>query len=144
MIVLDTNVVSELMRPEPRPSVLMRVNDVPPADVFITAITAAELHYGVARMPEGTRKRVLQTRIAELLTVDFDRQILPFDGTAAAHYGDLVVNRARIGRPIGMADAQIAAICLTWRAQLLTRNIRGFDDTGVDAVDPWADSSGPN
>lgn len=137
MIVLDTNVVSELMRTAPEPGVASWVDRFPAAEVLVTAVTAAELMYGVARLPDGHRKRELHTRVEELLTEDFQDQILPFDAPAATHYAEIVASRERAGRPISMADAQIAAICRNWSAGLATRNVDDFVDTGVDAVNPW-------
>lgn len=137
MIVLDTNVVSELMRGTPEPNVVMWVDRMVASDVMITAITAAELMYGVARLPEGRRKRDLDNLVRGLLAEDFEGQVLSFDEPAAMHYAEVVAHRERTGRPISMADAQIAAICRNWNAALATRNIDDFADTGVDAVNPW-------
>ncbi|BBX96690.1 type II toxin-antitoxin system VapC family toxin [Mycobacterium lacus] len=138
MIVLDTNVVSELMRHAPEPAVVSWVDGFSAADVVLTVVTAAELMCGVARLPEGSRKRELHTKVEGLLTEDFRDQILPFDAQAATHYGEIVAAREQIGRPISMADAQIAAICRCWSAGLGTRNVDDFADTGIDAVNPWA------
>jgi len=137
VIVLDTNVVSELMRKAPEPRVVSWVDKFSASDVLVTAITAAELIYGVARLPEGRRKGELGIKVEALLTEDFKDQILPFDALAATHYADIVASRERAGRPINMADGQIAAICRNWSAGLATRNINDFADTGVDAVNPW-------
>ncbi len=137
MIVLDTNVVSELMRKAPEPRVVSWVDRFSVSDVLVTAVTAAELKYGVARLPKGRRKRELQAKIEGLLTEDFEDQILPFDAPAATHYAEIVASRERAGRPISMADAQIAAICRNWSAGLATRNVDDFVDAGVDAVNPW-------
>lgn len=137
MIVLDTNVVSELMRKAAEPRVVSWVDGFSAADVLVTAVTAAELMYGVARLPHGRRKRELRIKVEGLLTEDFEDHILPFDAPAASHYADIVSSRERGGRPISMADAQIAAICRHWSAGLATRNVDDFVDTGVDAVNPW-------
>ena len=137
MIVLDTNVVSELMRQAPEPGVVSWVDKFSAADVLVTAVTAAELMYGVARLPDGRRKRDLNTKVEGLLTEDFRDQILPFDAPAATHYAEIVAARDCAGRPISMADAQIAAICRNWSIGLATRNVEDFVDTGVDAVNPW-------
>ncbi len=137
MIVLDTNVVSELMRLAPEPAVGRWVDRFPAGDVFVTAVTAAELMYGVARLPEGRRKQELFAKIDGLLTEDFRDQVLAFDGLAATHYADIVSSRERAGRPISMADAQTAAICRSWSAELATRNVDDFVDTGVPLVNPW-------
>lgn len=140
MIVLDTNVVSELMRTTPDPRVIGWVDALAAADVFVTAVTAAELMYGVARLPDGRRKQQLVAKVGALLDEDFNDQVLPFDGWAAADYADIVASRERAGRPISMADAQIAAICRRWSAGLATRNVGDFRNTAVRVVNPWGDS----
>lgn len=137
MIVLDTNVISELMRQAPDDGVVRWVDRYPSDEVFITAVTAAELAYGVARLPDGQRKTVLAARISELLTEDFQDQILPFDGVAAEHYAQIAATREAAGHPIGMADAQIAAICRRFAACLATRNVKDFVDTGIAVLNPW-------
>ena len=137
MIVLDTNVVSELMRTAPDSGVVNCVDSFPASEVFVTAVTAAELLYGVARLPDSRRRRELHTMVGGLLAEDFRDRILPFDAVAATHYAELVSARERLGRPISMADAQIAAICRNWRAVLATRNIDDFVDAGVDTMNPW-------
>lgn len=137
MIVLDTNVVAELMRQAPESGVAGWVDRFPVEDVFVTAVTAAELRYGVARLPEGRRKRELFAKVDGLLAEDFQDQVLPFDELAATHYADVVASRERAGRPISMADAQTAAICRNWSADLATRNVNDFVDTGVHVVNPW-------
>jgi toxin FitB len=137
VIVLDTNVVSELMRKAPEPRVVCWVDGFSASDVLVTAVTAADLMYSVARMPQGRRKRELHIKVEGLLTEDFQDQILPFDAPAATHYAEIVASRERAGRPISMGDAQIAAICRNWSARLATRNVDDFVDTGVDAVNPW-------
>lgn len=137
MIVLDTNVVSELIRKAPEPRVASWVDRFSASDVLVTAVTAAELMFGVARLPEGRRKRELHITVEGLLAEDFEDQILPFDAPAATHYAEIVAARERAGRPISMADAQIAAICRNWSAGLATRNVHDFVDTGVHAVNPW-------
>lgn len=137
MIVVDTNVLSELMRKVPAAGVIRWVDTFDPADVFVTAVTAAELMYGVARLPEGRRKRDLSVKVGALLAEDFADQVLPFDGLAVVHYADIVASRERSGRPISMADAQTAAICRQWAADVATRNVADFIDTGVRVVNPW-------
>jgi toxin FitB len=137
VIVLDTNVVSELMRKVPASDVIRWVDAFNPADVFITAVTAAELMYGVARLPEVRRKQDLSVKVGALLAEDFADQVLPFDWLAAVHYADIVALRERAGRPISMADSQTAAICRQWAADVATRNVADFIDTGVRVINPW-------
>lgn len=137
MIVWDTNVVSELMRPEPHERVVGWTDRQPVSEVFITAITLAELWYGIGRLPTGRRRNELVEVFDDMLTEDFAGRVLAFDDVAAAHYADLVVERERRGRPISMADAQIAAICRSHGATIATRNVDDFANVGVDLVNPW-------
>jgi predicted nucleic acid-binding protein len=137
VIVLDTNVISELARRAPDPGVLSWLDCLEVSDVATTAVTAAELRYGVARLPEGHRKRELAVVIRGILTEDFHGRVLPFDEHASVRYADIVADRERIGRPIGVADAQIAAICRDSGTPLATRNTADFEETGVELVNPW-------
>ena len=139
MIVLDTNVVSELMRPTPAIEVVDWVANQLVSESYLTAITLGELLYGVARLPDGRRKIELAELIDAMVTDDFEHRVAPFDETAAAHYADIVVRRERSGRPISTADAQIAAICRSHGAVLATRNVDDFTDTGISVVNPWTD-----
>ncbi|QWF82971.1 type II toxin-antitoxin system VapC family toxin [Amycolatopsis sp. CA-230715] len=141
MIVLDTNVVSELMRQAPDDAVVGWVDRYPADEVFISAVTAAELTYGVARLPDGRRKAVLAAKVTELLSEDFHDQILPFDVVAARYYGEIAAEREEQCLPISMADAQIAAVCRRFVACLATRNIKDFVGTGITVLDPWGDAS---
>jgi predicted nucleic acid-binding protein len=137
MIVLDTNVVSELMRAAPAVSVVDWVDNLVATDVHLTAVTVAELLYGVARLAEGRRKDDLAQQIEAMLIEDFDHRVLAFDEFAAAHYADIVARRERMGRPISTADAQIAATCRSHDAVLATRNVDDFADTGITIDNPW-------
>jgi predicted nucleic acid-binding protein len=135
VIVLDTNVISELTRPAPNEAVLAWVDAQ--ADVAITATTVAELLYGVVRLPDGERKSRLKDGISKMIDGRLRDRILAFDHAAATHYAEIVAGRDEIGRPIAMADAQIAAICRLRRATLGTRNVRDFESTGIAVVNPW-------
>jgi hypothetical protein len=137
VIVLDTNVISELARQAPDPGALSWLDSLEVSDVATTAVTAAELRYGVARLPDGHRKRELTVVIRGILTEDFHGRVLPFDERASMRYAEIVTGRERIGRPIGVADAQIAAICRDLGAILATRNTTGFEEAGVELIDPW-------
>lgn len=137
MIVVDTNVVSELTRKAPAPQVISWLDSLAAGEVSTTAVTAAELLNGVARLPDGRRKTELSAAIRGLLGVDFAGRVLPFDAPAASRYADIVAHRERLGRAIGIADAQIAAICGTAGATLATRNTGDFRETGIELVDPW-------
>lgn len=136
MIVLDTNVVSELMRASPAAAVASWVWQQARGSLVTTAITIAEIRYGLARLPAGRRTTRLQETAEEALAT-FPSQVLPFDQAAAVHYGDIAAARERIGRPIDAFDAQIAAISRAHRARLATRNTKDFVETGVRLVDPW-------
>jgi predicted nucleic acid-binding protein len=136
MIILDTNVISELMRPSPASAVLGWLRQWTSAELFTTAITVAEIRYGIARLPEGRRKDDLG-RVADEVFTAFPDQVLPFDLKAAATYADLVAYCERIGSPIDGFDGQIAAICQIHGALLATRNIKDDHNTGLTTVDPW-------
>ncbi|MFC6707331.1 type II toxin-antitoxin system VapC family toxin [Flexivirga alba] len=134
IVVIDTNVVSEMMRLEPDLAVMEWVGRV--GRLHTTAITVAEVEHGIARLPAGRRKERLAAVAAEVFA-DFGELILPFDAPAGHRYGRIVADRERAGRPITTADAQIAAICASAKATLATRNTRDFDGTGVSLVNPW-------
>jgi predicted nucleic acid-binding protein len=136
MIVLDTNVVSELMRGTPEPSVITWLGQQRSAELFTTAVTLAEVRYGIARLPDGRRKNDLAQAADEVFSA-FPEQVLPFDAVAAATYADVVTDRDKAGQPIDGFDAQIAAICRSRNATLATRNTKDFHQTGVELVDPW-------
>jgi toxin FitB len=137
VIVLDTSVISELARQVPDVRALSWLDSLEISDVATTAITAAELRYGLARLPDGRRKRELTLVIRGILTEDFHGRVLPFDEGSSVQCADIVANRQRIGRPIGVADAQIASICRDVGAVLATRNTTDFEETGVELVNPW-------
>jgi predicted nucleic acid-binding protein len=141
LIVLDTNVISELVRPAPKLAVLEWVDAQD--GVAITATTAGELLHGVARLPDGARKSGLADAIQEMLDGPLRGNVLAFDRTAAAHYGEIVAAREAAGRPISIADAQIAAICRSRGATLGTRNVRDFESVGITAVNPWDEPAPP-
>jgi toxin FitB len=137
VIILDTNVLSELSRQDPSERVLSWLDAQPTDQTATTAVTAAELRYGVARLPEGRRKAALAGVIRGILDDDLAGRVEPFDAAAAVHYAIIVSDRERAGRPISVADAQIASICRSLRAALATRNTGDFEDTGIQLIDPW-------
>jgi toxin FitB len=136
MIVADTNVVSELMRPSPFPAVRDWARRQPAGELYTTAITVAEIRYGLARLAAGRRKNRLQAAADDLFAA-FSDYVLPFDAAAAVHYALIARHRDEAGLPIAGFDAQIAAICRARGAALATRNIKDFLETGVDVADPW-------
>ena len=135
MIVLDTNVVSELAKSTPNATVIAWTDAQ--VDLAFSAPSLAELRFGVARLPEGKRRTALREAIDQLISDDLSGLVLPFDAACADAYGLIVAARERAGRPIGVTDAQIAAICGVHAAALATRNVRDFVGTGIDVVDPW-------
>ncbi len=135
-VVLDTNVISELMRGEPDARVRDWVREVLPDLIFTTSVTLAEVRFGIARLPAGHRRALLGAAADDVFGTFADR-VLPFDAAAANAYADIVVERERIGEPIAGFDAQIAAICRIHRAALATRNTSDFARLGLDLIDPW-------
>lgn len=139
MIVLDTNVVSELMRAEPALAVLTWLQQNSGDGMYTTTVTVAEIRYGIARLPEGQRRESLHQAASEIFAA-FPRQVLPFDLAAANAYADVVTVRESLGNPIDGFDAQIAAICRSHAATLATRNTKDFADTGIALINPWQEA----
>jgi predicted nucleic acid-binding protein len=137
MILLDTNVVSELMRPAPSSAVEHWIASQPTASLFLSAITEAELRYGLALLPDSRRQTQLLRQADAMLAEDFADRILPFDSPAASAYARIAAARRRAGRPISQADAQIAAIAASRGAALATRNVPDFVDCSIALIDPW-------
>jgi predicted nucleic acid-binding protein len=138
VIVLDTNVISEILRPAPQPAVVAWLALQSPASVFTTALTQAEILHGLRLLPEGRRKHDLETAILPIFSLDFAGRILSFDSEAADAYADIAVMRRQAGRPISQFDAQIAAIALSRGAAVATRNVTDFSGVGLTIVNPWA------
>ena len=136
MIIVDTNVASELMRPSPAPAVQDWVRARAGQELYMTSITLAEIRYGIERLPDGRRKELLRTTAEEVFTA-FEEQILPFDAAAATQYASIVTRRDSAGLPIDGFDAQIASICHAHGAALATRDANDFRETEVDLIDPW-------
>lgn len=137
MIVLDTNILSELIRKSPAPSVVAWLKGLEPAIAFTTTVTEAEMLYGVRILPVGERRATLERALMSMFAEDFERRVLPFDGAAADRYADIASLRRAAGRPISQFDAQIAAIALSRGATLATRNVADFDMTGLNVVNPF-------
>lgn len=137
MILLDTNVLSELMRAKPDPNVIAWVDAQRSSDLIISSITVAEILYGIVRMPDGKRKNVLYAVATAMFEEDFAGNILAFDADAAVHYAGLVAASEGRGKIADMADGQIAAIARLHGARIATRNVRHFEEFGVPLVNPW-------
>lgn len=138
MIVLDTNVLSALMRKEPEPAVVRWLDNQPSESIWITSITLFEARFGLELLPKGRRRQSLERALAQLLEEDLENRILDFDTAAAAEAAMLAAQRQRSGRPVDMRDTQIAGIALARRATLATRNVRHFEDLKITVVDPWS------
>lgn len=137
MIILDTNVLSELMRRVPDPAVLAWLDRQPPMSIWITTITLFECQFGLALMPIGRRRQALETSFAALLAEDLDKRVLAFDTEAAAQAATLAAQRQLAGRPVDIRDTQIAGIAQSRRATLATRNLNHFEGLSVPVVNPW-------
>jgi toxin FitB len=136
VIVVDTNVISELMRPARDAAVVSWVRAHSHRDLYTTAVSLAEIRYGIERLAAGRRKELFASAADEIFAT-FAEYVLPFDRTAAVAYSAIVRARDRAGVPIDGFDAQIAAICRTHTATLATRNVKDFAGTGIDITDPW-------
>jgi predicted nucleic acid-binding protein len=140
MIVLDTNVISDLMRAEPHPAVLAWVSVQPRELLYTTHISQAEILYGIAALPEGRRRTALAAAAEAMFAEDFAGRILAFEATAAARYADIVLARRQAGNPIDGFDALIAATALAAGASIATRDTGGFVGCGLTVIDPWTTS----
>lgn len=138
MIVLDTNVLSEEIRHSPSPKVLRWFEEQDPVSVFTTAVTQAEMLYGLESLPLGRRRSTLQQAIEKMFEEEFLGRILPFDEDAARSFAKIVAARDALGRPISQFDAMIGAIAKSRRAALATRNVADFQGCGLRIIDPWA------
>ena len=137
MIILDTNVLSEVMLQEPDAAVVDWLDRQAAESLWLTSVTVFEVRLGLALLPAGRRRRALEQAFALLLADDLENRILDFDSAAAVAAATLAATRARAGRPSDMRDTQIAGIALARRATLATRNVRHFADLAVPVVDPW-------
>ena len=137
-VLLDTNVVSELMRKAPDPTVAVWAASHRLESLFFSAVGEAELRYGAAILPTGRRRETLVSDIERMLGEAFQNRVLPFDRGAARAYADIAARRRSTGRPVAPADCQIAAIARSRRMAVATRNVRDFEDVNIEVVDPWA------
>jgi predicted nucleic acid-binding protein len=137
MIILDTNVLSALMRQDPDPPVLAWLDRQAPQSIWITTITLFESRLGLALVPTGGRRRALESAFARVLEDDLENRILPFDTEAALQAASLAAQRQLNGRPVDIRDTQIAGIAQARRATLATRNVRHFEGLTVPVFNPW-------
>lgn len=137
MIVLDTNVLSELMKSQPDKSVMRWVGKHYAASLFITSMTQAEILYGLEILPAGKRRTALKVAATSMFEQDFFKRILPFDTNAAQLFATIAIQRRKMGLPISQIDAQIAAIVLSHNATLATRNTKDFKECGINLINPW-------
>lgn len=138
MILLDTNVLSALMRREPGRDVMTWLDDQPAESIWTTTITVFEIRAGIELLEQGRRRRQLEQAFAALLAEDLAGRVQSFDQTAALAAGSIAAARQRVGRPVEIRDVQIAGIAAARRATLATRNTRHFADFDVDLVNPWS------
>ena len=137
MIILDTNVLSELMRPQPNEFVLQWIAKYQASSLFITALTQAEILYGLELLPKGKRRTALKQAARAMFDLDFAQRILDFNSDAAQQFAAIAAKRKKIGRPISQIDAQIAAIAKSHNATLATRNVADFTECEINIINPW-------
>ena len=135
---LDTKVLSELLRAAPAPAVLAWFAEQPAQSLFVSAVTQAEMLLGARLLPAGKRRAALEAAVQAMFDEDFAGRILAFDSATVPAYADIVSTRRSAGRPISQFDAQIAAIAQHHGARLATRNLADFEGCGLALVNPWA------
>ena len=139
MILLDTNVLSEALKPLPSPIVLRWLAAQEPSSVFTTSVTQAEVLYGIETLPPGKRRTRLLAAVEKMFAEEFEGRILPFDEDSARAFAGIVAARDAAGRPISQFDAMIAAIARSHRAAVATRNTADFQHCGIDLINPWTE-----
>jgi len=137
VIVLDTNVLSEALRPVPQPSVLDWLANQPRASLFITTVTRCDILYGIRLLADGKRRQGLWDAARKIFDADFADQVLSFDSDAADMYAEIAASRRAAGKPISQFDAMIVAMARSRGASVATRNVQDFEDCGVDVINPW-------
>lgn len=137
MILIDTNVISELWKAEPNPDVLAWMDAQAVETLYLSAVTVAELRFGVAAMPEGQRRSIYQERLEKEVLPAFTGRVLPFDLAASRAYADLMAGAQLTGKAIGKADGYIAATASACGLMVATRDISPFAAAGLKWVNPW-------
>ena len=137
MILIDTNIISEMMKPAPNANVLDWIDQQEVAKLFISTITLAEISYGLNVLPTGKRRESLEFAFNKAILEAFTGRILSFEESAAYHYGKIMGHRKKLGKPLGVPDGQIAAIALVNNAVLATRNTRDFLRCGIKLINPF-------
>jgi len=139
MILVDTNVVSEVMRPEPSAVVLDWLNTTPTTNLYVSSISIAEIEFDLESLPDGQWRNSLTRRFEQFIERGFEHRTLCFDAAAAFAYGKIMGRCQRVGRPMSILDGQIAAIASTNHATLATRNVGDFSASGIDVINPWTE-----
>ena len=137
MILLDTNVLSEMMRPEPAPAVIEWLNETDSGSLYLCSITIGEIEYGLHAMPDGRRREDLRERFDTFVRQAFALRVLSYDDAAARHYGRIMAARRSEGWPVSAPDGQIAAIARLHGMRVATRNAPDFTGAGVELINPW-------
>lgn len=137
MILLDTNVLSALMRREADPALVAWLDAQPPESIWTTAITVFEIRFGLGILAKGRKRKALEEAFASALDEDFEGRVLAFDQAAADAAAAIAARQRQAGRPVEIRDVQIAGIAAARKAALATRNTRHFEGTGITLIDPW-------
>ena len=137
MILLDTNVVSELMKTEPAEAVLAWLNHQPSERLYLSVVTIGEIAYGLRILPDGKRRSGLRDRFERFVALAFDQRVLSYDESAGRIYGELMAERKELGLPMSVTDGQIAAIARRDHLTIATRNVLDFENCGIEVVNPF-------
>lgn len=137
MILLDTNLISEMMKVSPSPKVIHWLNQQNTTQLYVSAVTIAEISYGLHVLPNGKRRILLEQAFDSAISEAFKQRILPFDERSAHIYGNIMGERKKFGRPMSICDGQIAAIALVHEMAIATRNIKDFQDCDIELINPF-------
>ncbi len=142
MILLDTNIISEVMKAQPAEAVLDWLDEQNSETLYVSTITVGEITYGLRILPDGKRRSVLRERFERFIGLAFEERVLPYDEPAARVYGELMGNRKELGRPMSVADGQIAAVARSNHLSVATRNVDDFRDCDVELINPFSVAGG--